>query len=203
MAGGLEGAMAGMEGIKANELTVLAERYMTDKCPAWGHNYMDWYYGEFGTRRQEVKKVLEIGVGGSPDNLKHNPQYIVGASLRMWRDFFPNARVYGVDVLPHLMFTDERIETFLCDQRDLPSLLKVLDQTGHDLDLVIDDGTHGSADQVFTALSLVPLIQAGAVYVIEDVSDLSIVTYLHQYNCQVVTPQPRLKRDDRLIVIRT
>ena len=184
------------------ELCNLAARYMTDKCPAYGHSYTQWYYDEFNSRRDKIRKVLEIGIGGSPDNLKHNPNYITGASLYMWRDFFPNAQVYGVDVLPQLMFEDRRIETYLCDQRDHKGLLAILDKTGHDLDLVIDDATHRPVDQVLTALAILPVLSSGAVYVIEDIYDPSITYYFSDYNCQLIHPWKRLKKDDMLIVIR-
>lgn len=184
------------------ELCDLALKYMIDKCPSWGHSYTTWYYGEFKDRREQVRKVLEIGVGGSPDNLKHNPNYITGASLYMWRDFFPKAHIYGIDVLPQLMFQTERIDTYLCDQRDSKGLLAILAEIGYDLDLVIDDATHRPADQVTTALTILPTLEAGALYVIEDIFDPSIVKNFQDYNCQLVCSWKKLKRDDRLIVIR-
>jgi len=184
------------------ELCDLALKYMTDKCPTWGHSYTQWYYNEFKDRREQVRKVLEIGVGGSPDNLKHNPNYITGASLYMWRDFFPKAQIYGIDVLPQLVFKAERIEVYLCDQRDDAGLLEVLKQTGYDLDLVIDDASHRPADQVSTALTILPLLQKGALYVIEDINDRSITAKFQDYDCRLFIPEKKLKRDDMLIVIR-
>ncbi len=39
-----------------------------------------------------------------------------GASLRMWRDYFPNAQIVGADIDPKYMFADERISKVVVDQ---------------------------------------------------------------------------------------
>ena len=106
------------------KLCEIAYKYGTDKCPQLRHSYTPFYYELLKDRRQSIKKVLEMGIGyfeGMPEkkvvfdpSLKRN--YHRGASLYMWRDFFPNAKIYGADVRPETMFKDERIETFLCDE---------------------------------------------------------------------------------------
>jgi len=183
-------------------LCELAEKYMTDRCPMHGHSYTPYYYELFKDRREDVRKLLEIGVGGSPDNRKHNPNYITGAGLYMWRDFFPRAMIYGVDIRPKLMFRAERIETFLCDQRDTEKMMLVLDATGTDLDIVIDDATHVPEDQINTALAILPRLQKGALYIIEDVSKVWIVDSLKDYNPQIVESWQKTKKDDRLVIMQ-
>ena len=41
-----------------------------------------------------------------------------GASLRVWRDYFPNAIIYGADIDKDILFAEERIKTFYIDQLD-------------------------------------------------------------------------------------
>ena len=81
----------------------LAYKYGTDKCPKLNHVYTPFYYKLFNKKRKAIKKVFEMGIGGSRV-MKYIPQYQTGASLRMWRDFFPNAHIYGADYDPELLF---------------------------------------------------------------------------------------------------
>ena len=41
-----------------------------------------------------------------------------GASLRAWRDFFPNATILGADLDREVLFEEERITTGYMDQTD-------------------------------------------------------------------------------------
>ena len=183
----------------------LGFKYGTDKCPQINSHHTEWYFKEFKDKRDSVKKVFEMGVGGSLDNLRVNPDYKMGASLYMWRDFFPNAQIYGIDCLPQLVFKDDRIETFLCDQADRRRLLQIFDQIGTDFDLVIDDAGHRVLSQITSCLIIMPLLKRGAIYVIEDVrggKKSFILSRLKEYNCEVVEPHRMVTYDDRLIVIR-
>jgi hypothetical protein len=74
---------------------------------------MRWDRQMFAHRRELVQKVLEIGVG---TKASMGENYRPGSSLRMWRDFFPNAEIYGLDVDRSVLFVDERIPGFFCDQ---------------------------------------------------------------------------------------
>ena len=68
-----------------------------------------------------------------------------GASLRMWRDFFPLARVIGVDIEKEVLFKEERIETYYCDQLKSESIENFAKEAyiveGY-ADIIIDDGMH-------------------------------------------------------------
>ena len=46
-------------------------------------------------------------VNGKPD-----------ASLRVWKDFFPYAKIYGGDIDSDTLFTEDRILTYHVDQFD-------------------------------------------------------------------------------------
>lgn len=173
-----------------NELNKLALKYGSDKCPQIKHNYTPFYYDLLKERRLTIKKVLEIGAGE-------------GASLRMWRDFFPNALVYGADNQNNRIFKEDRIEVFRCDQSSKQDLVDLISMTGSDIDLVIDDGSHIPEHQVFSCLTLIPLLKKDVIYVIEDVADTSITEQLGVYNYKIPKLQSRRKRyDDRLVVIR-
>lgn len=184
------------------ELCEIAYTYGADKCTEIKHPYTPFYYDFLKDTRDSIKKVLEIGVGCA-STMGNSPRYHRGASLYMWRDFFPNAKIYGTDILPEALFKDERIETFLCDQSNGEDLKRLLKKTGTDIDLVIDDGSHIKEHQIFTCLYLMPLLKKDVVYVIEDVMYPEIVaSALDTYDCQIPELAGRRHSDDRLIIVR-
>ena len=142
-------------------LDELAIKYGTDKSSKC-HNYTAVYEQMFSGIRDEPLKILEIGIAA-------------GASLRMWLDYFPNAEVHGVDItLEHLetaLINNERVHLCLGNQNDKD----FLDSMETDFDIIIDDGSHQVADQIFTFKCLWP--NTKLLYVIEDV----YTSYLARY----------------------
>ena len=189
--------------IVLDELTLLADKYGADKSPNIGHAYTPFYYEYLKDKKYSIKKVLEIGIGNRRQ-IKYIPGAYIGASIRMWRDFFPNAIIYGADILHELLFRDERIETYLCDQRIKQDLENLIGQIGNDIDLFIDDGSHESEDQLFTCLNVMPMLKRDVIYIIEDVSYPDIVRQLDKYDCQLFGARAWRKGswDDRLMVVR-
>lgn len=165
----------------------MALKYGADKCPQIKHGYTPFYYDLLKERRLTIKKVLEIGAGE-------------GASLRMWRDFFPNALIYAADNQDNRIFKEGRIEVIKCDQSSGQDLVNLIAKTGSDIDLVVDDGSHIPQHQVFSCLNLLPLLKKDVVYIIEDVADASILEELSGYNCNMTKFGKRY--DDRVIVVR-
>ncbi len=173
-----------------DELTQLAIKYGSDRHPGSKHSYTPYYCKLFSPRRKSIKKILEIGVGE-------------GKGLRMWREFFPNAFVYGAENMPERIFKEERIEVVPCDQTSRENLLELLLTIGTDIDIVIDDASHKPVDQVFTCLTLMQFLGRDVIYIIEDVADPTIVDKLTKYNLEVPELKPKKTRyDDRLIIAR-
>lgn len=190
----------------------IAFKYGTDKCPQLKHHYTPYYYELFKDRRETVKKVVEVGIGWYP-GIKYfstvydprlNRTYCRGASLLMWRDFFPNAQIHGVDVSPETMFEAERITTHVCDTRNAPEIEALLTEIGPDVDLFIDDGSHLYNHQAFLAKTAMPLLNGEVVYIIEDVRNKftdRVAARLADYDC--VVPDIRRRRsDDSLIMVK-
>jgi len=185
------------------ELCRLAYFYGTDKCPQIRHFYTEFYWKLLKDKRESFKKVLELGTGcPNTMNVGNDINYITGASLYMWRDFFPNAQIYGFDVLPETVFKKDRIETFLCDSNSKEELVNLLKKTGTDIDLFIDDGSHNPKHQIFACSTLMPLFKKDVIYIIEDVRDPNIVNYLEDYDCHVVRRSKLREKHDRLVVVK-
>lgn len=142
-------------------LCELAYKYRTDKCPQIKHVYTPVYHQMFGDRREQIKSVFEMGIGYNKKDL------IGGASLRMWRDYFPKATIYGMDKLKSTLFEEERIKTFLCSQNNREGVKKVLGKIGQ-IDIFIDDAIHEWRFQSKLALLVMPLLSKESVYIIED-----------------------------------
>jgi len=184
------------------ELCDIAFKYKCDKCPEIKHFYTRHYYKMFNPIRNEVKKVLEIGIGHKDTIRDSDREYVTGASLFMWRDFFPNAQIYGVDIEPKCIFQDERIETSILDQSNEQQLTDLIKRIGSDIDIVIDDGSHRPAHQVFTCRILMPLLKKDVIYVIEDVKSSKYCLYgLRRFDVEVVDNFRRGHRDDRLLIV--
>ena len=159
---------------EAINLELIFRRYGTDK----GRNgYAGVYECLFGRGRREVKSLLEIGIGtmipGVHSSMVGFAQegYKPGGSLRAWRDFFPNATIYGMDVQPDTQFDDEEgIVTLLCNSTDRDQVSKVMGKLDYaKFDIIIDDGSHIMEDQFKTLRNLFPFVKGGGIYVVEDV----------------------------------
>jgi len=169
--------------IPLTELCELALKYSSDKCPRIGHCYTPFYDEFLKNKRDSIKKVLEIGVGTN-DYKNYIPNYTVGASLYMWRDFFPNAQIFGADIAPESIFKSDRITTYYCDERKEEDIKHLLFQTGHDIDLVIDDASHRPYDQTFLFQTMMPLLNPRVIYIVEDCIRTRVMRKdFPQYNC--------------------
>lgn len=193
------------------ELCKIAYKYGTDKCPQIKHSYTPFYYHLLNKRRKSIKKVLELGIGYYK-NMQHievvydpglKRYYQRGASLYMWRDFFPNAQIYGADIRPQTLFEDERIKTYLCDERKKEDLVKLIKNTGSDIDLVVDDASHHVDDQIFLAKTLLSLLQKETIYIIEDVTHSKVIRKALGDGYDYELPEiPRKWKESMILVIR-
>lgn len=143
----------------AGDLTRLARLYKSDK--AGGHHYTQHYAFHFAAKRHMPVTLLEIGVGGNEDIGSG------GASLRMWKSYFPRAQVVGIDIHDKRLHDEHRITTFRGSQADEAFLLDVVSRIGPP-DIVIDDGSHRSEHVIFSFNTLFPLLKDGGIYVCED-----------------------------------
>jgi len=171
-----------------DDLTQLAIKYGTDK---WGkHHYTPVYYELFKNRRETVKKVIEIGIAE-------------GAGVRMFRDFFSHAMIVGAEVDPERMVIEKRIASIIIDQSSEPALRALVEFTGSDVDLVVDDGSHKPEHQVFTCLTLMSLLDDNVTYVIEDVADYGVYDKLRRHpEFKVSTTKLSNRYDDRLVIVK-
>lgn len=155
-----------------NDLSILVEKYGSDKFLS---HYTDCYHAVFKNIRPNIKSVLEIGVG-SLQNVpssamgftQNHPHYTPGGSLRAWRDYFPNANIFGVDIAEDCRITEDRIQTMIFSSTDSYQCHVNLGSTQYDI--VIDDGLHVAEAQLVTLFNMFPHVKDGGFYCVEDMS---------------------------------
>jgi hypothetical protein len=93
-----------------------------------GISYIQIYEEYLKNIRNEVKNILEIGV-------------LNGRSLKMWKDYFPNATIYGLDIDPRTkQYEEDRIIIKIASQDDVVQLKNNFNAL--QFDIIFDDGRH-------------------------------------------------------------
>ncbi len=87
----------------------------------------------------------------------------------MWRDYFVNGLIVGVDLsIPDKDF-GERVKMFESSQDDSERLNGVLDVIAPDgLDIIIDDASHLGDISRLSLINLFPRLKSGGFYILED-----------------------------------
>jgi hypothetical protein len=153
---------------RANQFKALCDQYGSDK--ALSHNYQ-YLYGPILKDRERVTAVLEIGLGtNNADVVSNMGQHgRPGASLRAFRDFLPNALIFGADVDRRILFQEERIKTYFVDQTDLASFAELEGATAQEFDLIIDDGLHAPNANIAVLIFGLKKLKVGGWLVVEDI----------------------------------
>ncbi|MEH2082682.1 MAG: hypothetical protein V7K89_22680 [Nostoc sp.] len=131
-------------------------------CNKWSeHCYAQHYNKHFAPLRLKKLKILEIGIGGYDDPKAG------GESLRMWKAYFPNSMIYGIDIVDKKPLEEPRIKIFQGSQDDESFLKRVISETGG-LDIIIDDGSHVNEHVIKSFNTLFPALNDNGIYVVED-----------------------------------
>lgn len=158
-------------------------RYGSDKGHG-SHNYTTVYSTLFKGWHDRPLRIFELGLGTNNPEVASNVgiHALPGASLRGWRELFPHALVYGADIDRDILFQEDRIKTFFCDQLDQAAIRQLWAQPDlrGGVDIIIEDGLHTfEAGCSFLEGSLEQL-RPGGVYVVEDIGQESIGAWCSQ-----------------------
>ena len=203
------------------ELAALCDKYGSDKgeikpyghpYPWPSHSYTDFYARLWSHCRHSVTKVFECGLGTNNPNLQSSMGALgkPGASLRAWRDYFPNAMVYGADVDKDVLFSEERIETYYIDQLNPDIIKKFWEEIAEDnFDFIIDDGLHTFEAGSCLFLHSIDKLSPMGIYVIEDVNQTDLRRYKDFFRTKdflvdyVTMYRPHLAlNDNNLVAVR-
>lgn len=181
------------------------------------HTYTDFLSLLFETQREQIKLVFECGIGTTNPTVPSSMGLagMPGASLRVWRDYFPNAEIIGADIDESTLFVEERIRTYWVDQRSPTSveeLWKLIDTT--DFDLIIDDGLHEFEAGKTLFLGSIGHLSTNGTYIIEDVTYQDMMLYIDFFSdldfrvdfASLIRPAENVRyesdKDNQLIVVR-
>lgn len=162
-------------------LTELANLHGSDKgtvgpSPRWpANNYTDIYHAYLEDRRHRDIAILEIGLGVAGDRwdarIVHG-RNSGGASLKMWHDYFPHGRIYGIDINACPYLDNDRITTFVADQGSVEDLEAFTGATRDvEFDVIVDDGSHRPDHQQVSLGYFFRKLKPGGLYFIEDLAD--------------------------------
>lgn len=119
--------------------------------------YMSIYERYLEPIREKDVVVLELGIW-------------FGSSLRIWREYFQNARVVGIDSdFSKLRGDLEGIEVISGNYLDFRVIEQIIKDHGP-FGVIVDDGAHHSNAQLYALKMLWPHLLPGGIYFIEDIS---------------------------------
>jgi hypothetical protein len=126
------------------------------KSTKWD-TYFDHYEKHLSHLIGKSPNVLEIGIAE-------------GGSLELWYRYFENGKIFGVDANPECInhkYNNENIIAELGDQSSEQFWKNYLIDKDK-FDIIIDDGSHISGDQLTTLTCLFPHLKEGGFYIVED-----------------------------------
>jgi 23S rRNA U2552 (ribose-2'-O)-methylase RlmE/FtsJ len=153
------------------------------------HSYIETYERLMAPFREKCS-FMEIGLA-------------IGKSLELWGEYFgPESAIVGVDI--SVVFDTSRFDSrFNIIQADAtkPEILNALGNRS--FDIIIDDGSHMTGDQVATRNILMSRMNPGGLYIIEDI--LWLDQSRHEFEGAEIIDLRQVKGrwDDVLVIYRT
>ena len=154
------------------------------------HTYLDTYDKLFKPF-QKGCSILEIGLAK-------------GDSILLWDKYFTKSKIVGCDL--SIVFSSPSykndVELIACDGTK-PELLDKLN--GQKFDIIIDDSSHVTQDQIDTFNMLKGSMKPNGVYIIEDILAYDIEKHRYaalHHNIEVVDMRSNGRFDNMLIIFR-
>jgi len=148
-------------------LCTLGSNYKTDKSPyndaGHRHPYTAVYSLFLAQFRFQPVRFVEIGIAG-------------GNSILLWRNYFTHkdTHIFGFDrdtnfIKSILNYGLTGVSLGEMDVNEELSIRNGLAATGGNLDVVLDDSSHGVDDQIRIIKQAIPFLRPGGVIIIEDI----------------------------------
>ena len=155
---------------KSSELCEIGKKYDTDKSSQRNnpsdcrhcHPYTLFYDGLFRNKKNEHLKIAELGI-------------FEGASLLMWKEYFPNSEIYGFEYENEYITNfkrkcdNDRITLANVDVKYKDNITKVFGETNVMYDIIIDDTTHQFDHQITIIENTYKYLKPGGILIIEDI----------------------------------
>lgn len=129
------------------------------------HSYLETYESLFRKIKLSAKAILEIGI-------------YEGGSIRLWKEYFSNARIYGVDITTKL-FNLQQLDSsnihLMNENAYTLEFVQYLKDRNYKFDVIIDDGPHTLESMTFIAKHYPSLLTKNGILIIEDIQFISWV----------------------------
>lgn len=138
------------------------------------HSYVESYESLLYLFQDRPCSLLEIGVNH-------------GGSAIMWYEYLPESKLFLLDtrnaISPHIAaaMNLDRVQLYIGDAYTDGMVSRMYHDCPNGFDIIIDDGPHTLASQIYVLTSYLPLLNPGGILVIEDIQDISHVEILRQY----------------------
>lgn len=172
-----------------------SKHYNTTNCNL--HNYISIYDEMFSPYIDKSINLLEIGI-------------LDGGSIKLWRDYFTNAKIFGVDIdynqkaRQTLKDLDVKIEIADSIDKNSEFLKSIPDEY---FDIIIEDGNHSFEYQYKTLINYLPKLKKGGLYIIEDVesntlnNQICINAFNKIHHFKTIDLRNIDKRDDSVLFV--
>ncbi len=131
---------------------MITKKYNTDKFDL---GYMDHLYNDlFLDKLDSTTKLLEIGVFN-------------GGSALYWKDIFPNADIYALDINHCSILDNEQRINHIVGNAYSDIILNQFEN--NTFDIIIDDGPHTFDSFMYLVNNYVQKLRTGGLMIIEDI----------------------------------
>lgn len=153
-----------------SDLCLIGRKYDTDKSPQrvnvnsnrHAYPYTLFYDSIFKEIKNNKLNILEFGI-------------LEGASLLMWREYFSNSKIVGLDNDVNYLnkMKNEGFDVSFVDVKDENSISNTLNSLDMMFDIIIEDTTHKTDDQIRIIKNSVKYLKPGGILIVEHI-------YLHK-----------------------
>lgn len=179
----------------SEKIKELFNKHGSDKSTA--HDYHLVYSEVFEKlNKTDPINILEIGIGSQNPSIPSRmcKLFKVGGSHKAYKEYFPNAQVFGADIDKDTLFSEDRIKTSYVDQLD-PVTFEEMHKNFNSpaYDLIVEDGLHSFVASLNTLNFALKYIKKGGVIVLEDLNNegkfWNMIHYLlvaNNYNSRLI-----------------
>jgi hypothetical protein len=154
------------------------------------HSYIEFYEDYFLNKREQTTSFLEIGIQG-------------GVSMLLWKKYFLNSKIYGIDIDFSRMHDNIKQNTSLNLLNADATKSSILDLLPIKFDVIIDDGEHSFSSQIASFSLLKDKLNKNGSYIIEDIQSYQEAELLQAMipTSKIIDLRNNKNRYDDLILI--
>ena len=183
----------------------LVDNTLTDKNTY--HSYLETYDQLFSSKKLSARRVMEIGIAH-------------GGSIKLWRDYFENAEIYGLDIMTketiknlnvvlNNLFELDRVKLFTGVDAYNSNFYNIFLEENIKFDIIVDDGPHTIESLKVFLKNYSKMLSENGIIVIEDVQSIGWFSILQKELPEELQSKLKLydlryvknKYDDILIVL--